>query len=135
MLRLLMTWMTKLSPQSATMVGPGIDPFTVIAERVNPSGETSVSTSSSQYSRVTPVSGTSLYQSVSIEKSHQLPRLSAVLPEQGALFSTVLGSLGALIEAAATDVAITRVTAATILKPNMIRGSLPVGKLDEMNVI
>lgn len=58
--RLLITWTTTVSPQSAISVGPGMEPLTAIAERETPSGDTVTSVSSSQYSRVTPVSGASI---------------------------------------------------------------------------
>jgi hypothetical protein len=74
--RLLVTCTVTVSPQSANRVGPGMVlkdrqraqnqecpaayPFTAIAERDTPSGATVTSSRVSQYSLVTPVSGTSV---------------------------------------------------------------------------
>lgn len=60
-----------VSPQSASIVGPGIEPLTVRAMRGTPSGVSVEFTSSNQYSRTTPVSGASSYQLVESEKSPQ----------------------------------------------------------------
>lgn len=58
------------------MVGPGIVPLTAKTILSTPSGAAVVLTILNQYSRVTPVSGTSSYQLVEISKSPQQFRAS-----------------------------------------------------------
>jgi hypothetical protein len=47
--KLLVTWITRLSPQSAMIVGPGTVPLKVRAKREYPSGDTVVFSTESQY--------------------------------------------------------------------------------------